>query len=240
MKSWMLALLGAVVLLSGCATSSMKGTPFYTGEYEVREGPAANRVNLWPILYYRDPALSVLWPLMEFTPDHLAVRPVYSIYGRESETPVYNVLWPIGRFDTESKDYRFFPVYWGDEYFNVFPLYWHNGDPLSGTGYNSLFPFWILNRTKTGSGLHVMWPFYANYNYAECQGWRLWPLYGTKSDLDGQDRFYAWPLGRVRGDSAGASSYLFPLYGYDKTPERTQFVSLPYSRSLAAKPLEKS
>ena len=240
MKCWVVVLLGVGVLLSGCATSSMKGTPFYTGEYEEREGLVTDRVNLWPMLYYRDPALSVLWPLMEFSPDHLAVRPIYSTYNRESEHPVYNVLWPIGRFDTAEQDYRVFPVYWGDEYFNVVPLYWHKGDPFSGTGYNSLFPFWIWNNKSDGSTLHVMWPLYANYDTAELQGWRLWPLYGSKDYLVGYDRFYAWPLGRAQRDSDGVSRYFFPLYGYDKSPERTQFISLPYSRSLATQPFEKS
>ena len=50
---------------SGCATRAMKGTPFFTGEYEGRLGPPEDRVNLWPLLYYRDPALSFLWPIGE-------------------------------------------------------------------------------------------------------------------------------------------------------------------------------
>ena len=139
MKHFLLSGLG-VLLLAGCSTTSMKGTPFYTGEYEVREGPAADRVNLWPILYYRDPALSVLWPIMEASPEHLAMRPVYSVYGKNTEHPVHNVVWPIGRFDKAHQNYRIFPFYWGDDYLTLFPFYWHKGDPVAGVGYNALFP----------------------------------------------------------------------------------------------------
>ena len=39
-----------LALLSGCSTTSMKGTPLYTGEYSDNEGPAADRVNLWPVM----------------------------------------------------------------------------------------------------------------------------------------------------------------------------------------------
>ena len=63
-----------VLLLSGCASPQTKGTPFYTGEYAVCRGPMEDRVNLWPVLYYRDPALSVLWPFIEKTEDHFAAR----------------------------------------------------------------------------------------------------------------------------------------------------------------------
>ena len=69
----------AFVLLSvtGCATSQMKSTPFYSGSERVYTGRVEDRVNLWPFAYYREPALSVLWPLFSLTDDHLAVRPIY-------------------------------------------------------------------------------------------------------------------------------------------------------------------
>lgn len=172
--------LAVVVLLSGCATRSMKGTPFYSGEYEKRDGPAADRVNLWPLLYYRDPALSVLWPIMEFCPGHQAVRPVYSAYDLDTDHPVYNVLWPLGRFDPARRNYRFFPVYWGDDYFNVVPLYWHEGHPLAGTGHDALFPLWIWKNKRHGNSLHLAWPFYARHRYDTWKAWHLWPLYGMK------------------------------------------------------------
>ena len=32
--------------------------------------------HLWPLVYYRDPALSVLWPIGEKTDEHFAIRPL--------------------------------------------------------------------------------------------------------------------------------------------------------------------
>ena len=61
----LLPLLLLAVLATGCRTTAMKGTPFYTGEHATREGPVEDRVNLWPLANYRAPALSVLWPIGE-------------------------------------------------------------------------------------------------------------------------------------------------------------------------------
>ena len=80
-------LLLLAVLCCGCATRGMKGTPFYTGEYKTREGPASDRVNLWPIAYYRVPSLSVLWPLGEFADDRTVVRPFVSMYRENENAP---------------------------------------------------------------------------------------------------------------------------------------------------------
>ena len=82
-------LLVAALLAGGCSTTAMKGTPFYDGDHDVREGPVEDRVNLWPIAYYRAPALSVLWPLGEFSDDRTAFRPFFSMY-REGEDAPYD------------------------------------------------------------------------------------------------------------------------------------------------------
>jgi len=42
-----------LLFFAGCATNAMKGTPFYTGEWEERTGPVEDRVALWPLVYYR-------------------------------------------------------------------------------------------------------------------------------------------------------------------------------------------
>ena len=53
----LLPLLLLAVLVTGCRTTAMKGTPFFSGENPEREGPVEDRVNLWPLAYYRAPAL---------------------------------------------------------------------------------------------------------------------------------------------------------------------------------------
>src|SRR5262245_32209237 len=57
----MALLVGA--LFCGCSASSMKATPIWDDDFARAEGPSEDRINVWPLLYYRNPALSVLWPL---------------------------------------------------------------------------------------------------------------------------------------------------------------------------------
>ncbi|NLX25702.1 MAG: hypothetical protein GXY61_07055 [Lentisphaerae bacterium] len=234
MKKWVLPLaMLSLTGLVGCTTQSMKGTPFFFGDYEDREGPPADRFNAWPLVYYRDPALSVLWPLMEFSPEHQAVRPIYSADGLGSNYPEYNVVWPIARFAPGKQKYRIFPVFWGDDYLNVFPLYWHEGEPWSGTGHDALFPLWIWSNRTSGDSLYVAWPFYARHRSEDENAWYLWPLYGQKKSKDSVSRSVAWPLIHMYSSPSQSGSWAFPLYGYDRNDSRTSFYSLPYSRSVS-------
>ncbi|MBN2162638.1 MAG: hypothetical protein JXR25_10465 [Pontiellaceae bacterium] len=240
MKKWLLPLAAGMLLLAGCTTSSMKGTPLYSGEYETREGPASNRINAWPLVYYRKPALSILWPLMEFCPSYQAVRPIYSAYGTDTDQPVYNVAWPIGRFDPSGKNYRIFPVYWGEEFCNVVPLYWHEGHPVSGTGYDSLFPFWIWINRSYGNSLHLMWPFFAHHDYDTWSAWRCWPIYSRKDTETGYSQYIAWPLIHSYEDPESKGSWALPLYAHANADDRNTFLSLPYSFSRSTVSGEKS
>ena len=240
-KRWILPLVMAgVVALSGCSTTSMKGTPLFSGEYEYNEGSAEDRIPFWPLLYYRDPVLTVLYPLMEFTPKHQAVRPVYFADDLDTDYPEYNVAWPLAKFEPGNDRYRIFPVYWGDDYFNVFPLYWHEGDPWGGTGHNALFPLWVWSKGTRGSSLHLAWPIYARHQYGTWNGWHLWPLYGEEKRGDSVDRFVGWPLIRAYKSPQESGSWAFPLYAYNRNDVRTSFYSLPYSRSMATLPGAKS
>ena len=212
--SWLL--LAGWGFVSGCTTTAMKGTPFYSGEYKMRKGTSENRVNVWPLVYYRDPALSVLWPLMEFTPEHIAFRPLYSMYERDTENPVYNVLWPIARFDPGREKYRVFPVYWGDHFFNIFPLYWHKGSPISGTGHDSLFPLWIWKKKANGYSLDLLWPFLKSDQTPHKNAWRVWPLYGRDKREDSLSTFALWPFFKTDQTPHKNAWRLWPLYGRDK------------------------
>jgi len=204
---------------SGCAHTAMKGTPFYTGEWEERIGPVEDRVALWPLVYYRAPALSVLWPIFEMTPDHIAVRPFYGVRGRTQGQRVHRVLWPLGEFNTALNRHRFFPVYWGEEYFHIFPLYWHHGKPFSeGAGVNALFPLWIyssrLDRRDEGSPrhrrLHLLWPLARFARAAHLSTDRVFPLYARGRMPDGSTYFCSILYGRYRDEH---ERFLYtPLY----------------------------
>jgi hypothetical protein len=216
-------------MLAGCASTEFKGTPFYTGEYAKRVGEASDRVNLWPILYYRKPALSVLWPLIEVTDEHVAIRPVFSVYGTDSDKPVYNVIWPLAQFDTRHGDSRVFPVFWGSNYAVVFPLYWHRVRAASGEVLDGFFPLWWYRRDRDGFDLDAALPVFHVRKRLDSSGWRVWPLAGSYSGRDGGYSFYAWPLGHAwrRRDAKGSA--LAPVYWYQKAGEEKTFYSLPYS-----------
>ena len=222
-------LCAGALLCGGCASQSMKGTPFYTGEYEVRRGPVEERVNIWPLLYYREPALSVLWPIGEKTEDHLAVRPFYSVYGLHSGKKVHNVLWPLGRFDSNTGDNRFFPVFWGDDYLNVFPLYWHKGDPFGDAGgRNAMFPLWSINRADGKYDAYFGGPLLHFKKWGTQQGWHVLPFYGDYRENGDRYSFAAWPLAHRWRNGGDSGSAVLPFYYSDRGPTHSTFFSLPY------------
>lgn len=223
------AALASAALLSGCASTSLKGTPFYTGEYEKRSGPAEERVNLWPLLYYRDPALSVLWPIFEHTDDHLAMRPLFSVYRLHEERREYNVLWPLAQFDRKHADNRIFPLFWGDDYAALFPLYWHEDDPFGkdGRGMDALFPLWLFfNDRGPDYSLHLLWPFFQRKHEGAIEGGRLWPLYADwKTGASSGYSWYAWPLGWRWYEGERRNRLLLPLFYSGKDAESSTFAS---------------
>lgn len=195
MKTWRpfpaMLLLASGLMFGGCTSCEMKGTPFYTGEYEINvPGAATRRLNLWPITYYREPALSVLWPFFEHTEEHIAVRPLFSAYGSTNEFREYNVLWPLCQADTESRDYRVFPYFWGtdqredkiaQDYHILFPFVWHYEDETY-----TLFPLWISDAEDWNEG-----------RFTEHDYWLGWPL-GHLHTGDTETGWHIGTFGRYR------------------------------------------
>ena len=71
-------MVSALALLAGCATKEMKSTPFYEGNDVTYTGRQEDRVNVWPIVYWREPVGSVLWPMVSFSDSHFSFFPFYS------------------------------------------------------------------------------------------------------------------------------------------------------------------
>jgi hypothetical protein len=230
----LLPLIG-VMCLGGCSSTGMKGTPFYSGEYSKRQGPVEQRVNVWPAFYYREPAVSILWPMFELTDDHAAVRPLWSVYGldRTNHGYQYNVLWPLAQFDLQTGDSHVFPLFWGDDCFVLFPLYWHGGQPFDlGKGYDSLFPLWIFNRGESNRfSLYTPWPLVHVWSdpRKHADGSMVLPLYWQRTDPH-SSKFLS-PLWLSEQQSDGDYwRLLLPLAFQMKSGDASAFASVLWSQ----------
>ena len=223
-------------LLAGCAMKEFSSTPFYSGSEVKFTGAVEDRVNLWPLGYWREPVGSVAWPLVSWGKDHLAFRPVWSQYKQRggADYDEFNLLWPIGQFDTRHKDYRIFPCFWGsdrdgkDPYFCLFPALWWN-DEFAG-----MFPFfWSMG--KGGSGYCVFPLFWSETTESGNLWHTLFPLYyygsHPKSETNHpSDTSEFWALAYLAGynrkDGQFTDHRLLPFYLWN----HGNFHSIPYSR----------
>lgn len=117
----------ACLVLAGCSTPLMKPTPFYEGSASSYTEPIEDRVNLWPLVYHRAPATSVLWPMLSVSDDHFAFRPFYSQYkqtGAAGDYDEFSVLWPYCQIDARHGSGWAFPFYWAQDRFVAFPLFY--------------------------------------------------------------------------------------------------------------------
>ncbi len=239
MKIVLRASLLLLLCLNGCSTKNMKGTPFVSGEYTNTTGRHEDRVNLWPLLYYNDPALSVLWPLGEHTDTSLAFRPLFSLY-RDAPGKRYselNILWPFSHFSFDSGSQHLFPFFWGKDYFTLFPFYWHGGSPFddNSTGYNSLFPLWIYSNTSAGYDFHLLWPIFNSYaRNVDDHGWYVFPLAGY--DRSGATRSAYWLcwLGGFSTTDTFSTSWFIPFYYADREGSDSTFLSLLWGQQRTA------
>ena len=203
MKMEILAAAAASSVLCGCMTEQMKSTPFYEGHDVKYTGRPEDRVNLWPLAYWREPVGSVLWPVFSFSDDHFAFRPLYSRYGSE-----HNFLWPIGQYDSARGEGRFFPVCWGKNYFDIFPLVWNHRD------FHSLFPLFFYEEEDYMTLFPVVW-----WDIDE-KGFTLFPVFGHSPERDwlfplfyhDRDVTLVTPL---FGANKEGASWLLPLYWHD-------------------------
>ena len=231
--------------LAGCATKEMESTPFYTGNGVSLAGPVEERVNVWPVVYWREPVGSVVWPVVSFSDTHFALRPMYSQYrqnGKEGAFDEFNLVWPLCQFDFKGRDYRVFPVFWGDDadgqpYQTVFPVYWN------GAHYNSLFPVYtykIKGEERSLSALFGLagmskdaeresnWGFplwYWNsagtlvtlvYGRWE-NGWAVPPLlsWGESAEDGTHENYYLLGFGGDKLEKDLGEAWAFPIFGYD-------------------------
>lgn len=246
MNLWIGRCLAAAVVfvlligMTGCRTDIMKSTPFYEGADrsggQSYTGDVADRVNLWPVAYVRDPVLSVLWPMISITDTHAAFRPVFSKYrqsGAGGEYDEYNFLWPYCQFDFKHRNYRIPPFFWGDDYFVAFPAFGMGKDfwtvpPVfvSRSHYSDRYGFVAPLTVKADDDdMFCVWPlFFTNENDGNRHTWFGWGTAGLKYRGDElvsswftpfwwvrpQDDFFAtlaWAHQGTKGDGKNPISY---------------------------------
>lgn len=222
------------LFLAGCATPELRKTPYYHTEPDPSPEAARDRIPGWPLLYYRQPTLEVLWPLFEKSDEFIALRPLGAISGLDQPEQTYSLLWPIGQFDRAEKKNRFFPMFWGEDYAVGFPLYWHLGHPFGPEGgTDGLIPLWWYTSHRQGYSFNILWPVLNLKDEPDGHGWRVWPLAGSYSrDADDYYRFALWPLAHQWGHGARRErgEAVLPLYLRLSAPGESMFLSLPYSR----------
>ena len=233
MKKKMTAVLG-LMLLGGCKMKEFSSSPFYEGNEVKFTGAVEDRVNLWPVAYYREPVGSLAWPLISWGDDHLALRPFYSQYKQSGsgDYDEFNFFWPISQFDTKHRDYRVFPLFWGKSYSDkpyfclfpavwwnrefagVFPIFWDNDDDDDG-GF-CVFPLCWAGWEKSGDLWNTIWPLYY-YESRERSSWS-----------EEKSKFWAFCgfAGFNRRDGKFTNHRCLPFYFCDDD----DFYSLPYSR----------
>lgn len=200
MKKLMMTCGGAAILLSGCMTQHMKETPFYEGIDVTYSGNAENRVNLWPLAYWREPVCSICWPILSFSDEHFALRPLYSDYGTE-----HNFLWPLGH--AKDGDWRLFPFYWGNGKFNIVPLVCNRFD----CGFHMVFPILFLWESDYLTIFPFVWWDIPAGNFT------LFPFFGCNDDshwlfpLYYHDNNMTW-ITPFLGNNSNGSHWILPLY----------------------------
>ncbi|MBE6383707.1 MAG: hypothetical protein E7049_11945 [Lentisphaerae bacterium] len=233
MKKIIAAVFG-IMLLGGCKMKEFSSSPFYEGNEVKFTGAVEDRVNLWPVAYYREPVGSLAWPLISWGDDHLALRPFYSQYKQSGsgDYDEFNFFWPISQFDTKHRDYRVFPLFWGESYSDkpyfclfpalwwnrefagVFPIFWDNDDDDDG-GF-CVFPLCWAGWEKSGDLWNTIWPLYY-YESRERSSWR-------------EEKSKFWAFCGLAGFNRRAGKFTnhrcLPFYFCDDG----DFYSLPYSR----------
>jgi hypothetical protein len=195
----------------GCSDVQMKSTPIWDEDYAKAIGPAQDRVNLWPVLYWRNPALSVLWPLITVTDQGNGVAAIYEYRKAEGDLRVGTplpVAPPLAHFigkddyqrvltaghDGKGKELWFFPLYDQscdpkDPSLLIVPAFYHD---KNGTW----TPLYADMKVDSDARLQgVLGPMFNRYKSPKLTQWNLpWPLAGwwTGKDKNGGKLFPAF------------------------------------------------
>lgn len=136
------------------------------------------RANIWPLYYHNGQSHSLIWPLIDWDNQGVAVRPLYNKEGAE-----HAILFPLCGWNTEVGDGWFLTSYRKPGTHGVFPIYRHNPDGFSHYGlYWTKEPNWGLfplyaTKERGHQILNLSWtknPDRSTFDF--------WPLYSKSPE----------------------------------------------------------
>ncbi|MEQ8822181.1 MAG: hypothetical protein RLY93_18245 [Sumerlaeia bacterium] len=250
-----LLFLATLLLAAGCSSHYMKSTPLWDDDYPVAKGPAGDRVNLWPLAYYRDPALSVLWPLVTVSDEGHSFYPFYE-YRVDTERLALGVLHPalpgLAVMDGSKGYWRVLTVARSipGDYLIAAPLWFQFKEflwtPLMAMSRGEAEPFFgvlgplLFYREHNGSKMvYAPWPLVGVW-WNDSVGGQLFPLFyhNRTREMNGTN-IGIFLFHTERYDDRSFTSYLMPLGAFGHKEEKTwnQFFPLWIYRSTEDGPL---
>lgn len=207
--------LAPALMLTGCSRTAMSSNPFWDSETGKVVAPTENSVNVWPIFYYRNPALSVLWPLISATDEGSAFIPAYEHDKTRDELrlgTVHQVLPAAAVFSGREQYTRILNCVRDrkEDKLAILPLYFQNFRDSSlliiPAYYGDKEGFWTPLMTKTKDLTGVLGPFFNVWKSGATTYYNMpFPLAGVKR---GADENGFWMLPAVYYDRTGPTSHL--------------------------------
>jgi len=214
------------------ASSVFEPTPFLNWS---ENNKRVDRVNLWPLFYYQDPNMSILWPMIDKRGDGNAVRPFYSIYNNGDEL---NILWPLCTFNFKHKDYRIGNVNYGGRKTVIFPISYFDFNRKK---------YWIIN-TYWDKRKFVFFPMYfyekndhwlATFIAGKGKDWYsvMPPMWISSYNNTNHSRWFFGPLGMYNSNKNGRYKFsaLFKIIDYKSFKDNKELNILFLNRYLTGK-----
>ncbi len=253
----LLLCLVVTAVLTGCSLPDSKSTPFtFDDAPGVPAGPVQDRIALWPLLYHRTPATSVLWPIGEYLRNsHVRLWPLFEVRKLDKEKQQYRVLSPLSQFDFDTNEHHIFPLFWSEDSrgrhrFTLFPLIWYRPGGFAGV----LPVFWGLGESAGQQWFNILplvywsekehsviFPIFMRFGTGvSARTHVLFPLihwygYGraTEQNPEGKAAKRGWRVWPLVGESRKGDDYrrawaLWPLLSYERDGNKTHRRALPF------------
>ncbi|MCX7046950.1 MAG: hypothetical protein NTX50_15860, partial [Candidatus Sumerlaeota bacterium] len=196
---------GMLAVMAGCSSSAMKSAPLWDPsssgaatlsdmEYKKAEGPPEDRVNLWPVYYYRKPATSVLWPMIAVTDEGNAVIPFYEYLYKDKELRmgmIHHYVPALANVNGAKDCYRILTFFKGPDATWFFPFFYKDSDTYRSLLYTRtrsdwkdldgiLGPLFFIKKTgkdKQDTSAFYPFPIFEYWNHVSDKGSMALPLY---------------------------------------------------------------